>query len=228
MGWRPRLACVFFVVATWCVAVGTRSRGMTGRYVSDFMCHLLEEQGHSGEDDDVCLGRSSSSRSSLPASAAASRTYTPVSSASAAAAPSAAATRPRRWMGGLSSFVALEERARRSGGGAATANTLASARTHAGTRHAGTRARSATTLTPSRSSPNGYIDYEVGALPIIITAPYGGGWTPATIADRTNGCYNAASKTCTYSHSCGAPSSSCKVYSGRVGYVILGSERCRG
>ena len=498
---------VFFVVATTCcVAVGTRSRGMAGRYVSDFMCHLLEEQGHSGEDsDDVCLGRSKSSRSSLPAAAAFSRSYTP-------SAPPAAAARPRRWMGGLSSFVALEERARRSGGGAATANTLASARTDAGTtrdaatatapsgrvwpitgtstpgvqsspfgprqlsaeslrfdfhrgidipvpvgtnafavdagvvfraglypglykdriiqiKHTGwdpldssldhystylhmhdaavgegdtvaagqlvghtgasasgfahlhfeirrggrneyqsvnpwswlpyadtpnghtikiERVVSAATglawtsgpgaynvtvraaarkteldldgvsvvalradgqeIAPAygweggvgyealnrantdktkldnprqgnmlleaerftsgadfpeagervtfigmqlpvaaaklratatdvkgnkvsvewatpwaaamESSPNGYIDYEAGALPIIITAPYGGGWTPAAIADRTNGCYDATGKTCTYSHSCGAPSSSCKVYSGRVGYVL--------
>lgn len=52
-----------------------------------------------------------------------------------------------------------------------------------------------------------------GSLPIILSAPHGGTLKPENIPDRQNGCYDAGSDTCTFTHDCTGPRSekNCKV-----------------
>ncbi|XP_068105391.1 uncharacterized protein [Hyperolius riggenbachi] len=49
---------------------------------------------------------------------------------------------------------------------------------------------------------NKYIEYHVGNLNLILTAPHGGSLTPSSIPSREAGCWERASGKCYYTHSC--------------------------
>ncbi|KAM5145672.1 uncharacterized protein ACMZJ9_013045 [Mantella aurantiaca] len=49
---------------------------------------------------------------------------------------------------------------------------------------------------------NKYIEYQVGNLNIILTVPHGGSLTPSSIPSRDAGCWDKATGTCHYVHSC--------------------------
>jgi len=51
---------------------------------------------------------------------------------------------------------------------------------------------------------NNWIKYEAGGVPFILLAPHGGNIKPSDVVDRDAGCYDSATDTCTWSHSCGA------------------------
>ena len=53
----------------------------------------------------------------------------------------------------------------------------------------------------------GYIDCFPGTLNIILAAPHGGELTPASIPDRTAGCWDVDTESCIWSHTCGTPDS---------------------
>ncbi|CAJ0967959.1 unnamed protein product [Ranitomeya imitator] len=62
---------------------------------------------------------------------------------------------------------------------------------------------------------NKYIEYQVGNMSLILTAPHGGSLTPSSIPSRDAGCYEKATGKCYYMHSCPAgavtDSANCKV-----------------
>ncbi|KAM4019483.1 uncharacterized protein ACNLHF_000192 isoform 1-T2 [Anomaloglossus baeobatrachus] len=49
---------------------------------------------------------------------------------------------------------------------------------------------------------NKYIEYQVGNMSLILTAPHGGSLTPSSIPSRDAGCYEKATGKCHYTHSC--------------------------
>ncbi|KAM3911720.1 uncharacterized protein RB166_020278 [Leptodactylus fuscus] len=49
---------------------------------------------------------------------------------------------------------------------------------------------------------NKYIEYQVGNMSLIFTAPHGGSLTPSSIPTRDGGCWDKAIKKCFYTHSC--------------------------
>ncbi|XP_040298136.1 uncharacterized protein LOC121009228 [Bufo bufo] len=55
---------------------------------------------------------------------------------------------------------------------------------------------------------NKYIEYQVGNMSLILTAPHGGSLTPSSIPTRDTGCWEKATGNCYYTHSC--PSGSVK------------------
>lgn len=49
---------------------------------------------------------------------------------------------------------------------------------------------------------NKYIEYHVGNMSLVLTAPHGGSLTPSSIPSRDAGCWDKTTRKCYYTHSC--------------------------